>query len=151
MTDDPAGAIHRAANAKLPVRRVAGNRHMAESLTFRLRPDERAKIDDRARRYGMSRSAYARFRLIEDGAAVEPPRMPHPSGFHPDPHALESLTADEPLSRYWDVLGPWTDRLEGTGTQWFTQWPLAPGVMERIEAVWPLLTRKCSNLRGGSQ
>ena len=100
--------------------------------------EELAGIDMTARRLHVSRSEYIRTRLFAERALVDPPTVDSQTHRAPNPRDLESLTGDTPLSRFWDTLAPWASHISDVG--WFKQWPMAPDVLERIEAVWPMLT-----------
>lgn len=135
MTKDPHKELQRAATMGLQVGKHASH------ITMRLRDEELRRIDEMARHYNVTRSAFIRIRVLGENtsAAVQPPAAPRPS--HLDPHNLETLSANAPLSHFWHILSPWAERLGPEGAAWFRQWPLAPEVMERIEAVWPFLTQ----------
>ncbi len=132
-TSDPYAAIAMASKRRV-YRRESVQPLREITVGTYLPPKVVAEMD--AQRGTNSRSGFIRDLLVEH-FATEPPYTKRLN-----PSTLEQLTQNTTLSEFWNELTPWVDHLGPQGLTWFRKWPLAPGVIERIEAVWPLLAQR---------
>ena len=122
-------------------------------VTLRMNRDEFVAVKDKARQRNLSMSAYVRtcLRRFSTGATNVNPSTAFSTTTIRDDHtpfvgayehvaALETLTAEQPLSRYLHVLQPLVGAINQDPAAWFRKWPLSTEVLDRIEAALPLIS-----------